>query len=151
MPCADDYRYALHPRYESPIVSQAAICPWKTGTAPKPQLLRQVEKTQSMLSSEDFKQPIAVTKKKETHMVLWFGCSVDCEPVPSTEWGTGKCLKRNHRDSFISLTEKQINTLCFLNTYQALRFRLKDNFHIRGAERIKTLMSDKIQLNVIVF
>lgn len=64
VPCADDYRYALHPRHESLMVPQAAICPWKTGTAPKPQLLRQVGKTQSVLSSEDFKQPIAVTKKK---------------------------------------------------------------------------------------
>lgn len=108
-PCADDYPYALHTRHETPIVLQAAICPWKTGTALKPRLLRQVGKTQSVLSAEDSKQPIAVIKEKETHMVLWFGCSVDCEPVLSTEWGIGKYLKRKHGDSFISFILKHIN------------------------------------------
>lgn len=35
----------------------------------------------------------SLSKKRplKTHMVLWFYCSVGCEPAPSTEWGTGNC------------------------------------------------------------
>lgn len=107
----------MHYKFDTKLqmVLQAAICPWKTGTALKPRLLRQVGKTQSVLSAEHSKQPIAVIQEKETHMVLWFGCSVDCEPVLSTEWGIGKYLKRKYGDCYVPFILKQINT-CMLNT-----------------------------------
>lgn len=77
------------------MLSQVTICPWKTGTALKPQ----VRKIQNVPSVEVGTPPTAVIKENvffETHMVLWFCCSVDCEPVLSTAWDTGKwCLKES--------------------------------------------------------
>lgn len=130
VPCADDYRYALHTLHETLMVPQAAHLSLKDRNSP--QSMTAVGKTQSMLSSEDFKQPIVVTKERETHMVLWFGCSVDCEPVPSTEWGTGKCLKRKHEDTFIRLTEKQIHPLCFLKHISDPQISIERYFHTSG-------------------
>lgn len=109
------------------MVPQAAHLSLKDRNSP--QTMTALGKTQSMLSSEDFKQPILVMKERETHMLLWFGCSVYCEPVPSTEWGTGKCLKRKQEDTFIRLTEKQIHPLCFLKHISDLQISIEGYFH----------------------
>lgn len=127
VPCADNYRcVAMHRTAEKQILKA-----WRTPTprcigftshhlslkdrnSPKPWLLTQVGKTQSVLSVEVCKHPIAVIKEKvvfETHMVLWFYCSVGCEPAPSTEWGTGKwCLKEITTTALLASIE---NTLVY--------------------------------------
>lgn len=122
VPCADNYRYAATQWTTEKHILKA----WRTPTprcigfttnhlslkdrnSPKPWLLTQVGKTQSMLSVEVCKHPITVIKEKvffETHMVLWFCCSVGCEPAPSTEWDTGKwCLKEITKAALLAPNE----------------------------------------------
>lgn len=78
-------------------------------------------------------------KKKSTHMVLWFGCSVGCEPVPSTEWDTGKCLRRERRSSFIRLACEANEYIVFYKHTSGPQIRLKDE------------VTDKIQLDVWIY